>query len=388
MSGKIILKPGKEKPLVNRHPWIFSGAVAKMPDAPDGETVEVLSAGGEWLARAGFNAHSQIVGRVWTFEQDEPVDRAFFARRMARAAQFRPAQDSALRLVNAESDGLPGIVIDRYADFLVAQSLTAAAERHKADWVGVLQEHFAPKGIYERSDVDVRKKEGLAEVTGALAGETPPARLEIVENGAHFWVDVRRGHKTGFYLDQRTNRARAAPYLRGAVLNAFAYTGAFGVYAARQNQAAVLNLDASSSALELAKENFALNQVAALAAYAVGDAFQKLREYRSAGRTFDAIVLDPPKFVTSHANLDRATRGYKDLNLLAFQLLNPGGALVTFSCSGLVSPELLQKIVFGAMVDAGRDARIVEKLGQPPDHPIGLGFPEGEYLKGLIVRVN
>jgi 23S rRNA (cytosine1962-C5)-methyltransferase len=239
----------------------------------------------------------------------------------------------------------------------------------------------------ERSDVDVRKKEGLPETTGVLWGEEPPDKIEIVENGLRFWVDVKRGHKTGFYLDQRLNRQRALPYLRGEVLNAFAYTGAFGVYAAKFNNAHIVNLDASVSSLELARENFALNGVQANADYVVADAFQELRAYRTQGRTFDAIVLDPPKFVTSAANLERAARGYKDLNMLAFQLLKPNGFLVTFSCSGLLDAKLFQQIVFGASVDAKRDAQIVEKLGQSPDHPIGLHFPEGEYLKGLVVRV-
>ncbi|HZQ09603.1 MAG TPA: class I SAM-dependent methyltransferase [Anaerolineae bacterium] len=389
----LILKRGKEKPLLQHHPWVFSGAIARVENASDGDTVEVYDAAGQWLARAAYNSRSQISARVWTFEQNEWIDRAFFHRRIERAANFRrflfgDSQTISCRLVNAESDDLPGIVIDRYNDFLIVQFLTLGSELHKEEIVDELEELFTPRGIYERSDVDVRKREGLSETTGVLHGEEPPDCIQIQENRLGFLVDVKRGHKTGFYFDQRINRLRAAPYLHGAVLNAFAYTGAFGIYAAKTNNAHITNLDASASALELARENFELNSVAENAEYVVADAFQKLREYRAAGQKFDAIVLDPPKFVTSQANLPRATRGYKDLNLLALQLLNPNGFLITFSCSGLVSPDLFQKIVFGAAVDAKRDAQIIEKLGQSPDHAIGLNFPEGEYLKGLILRVE
>jgi len=403
MSGNIYLKRGKEKPLFHRHPWIFSGAIARVENANDGDTVEVYDAQGQWLARAAYNARSQIVARVWTFERDEEIDREFFQGRIENAMaarstfqRFNVSTLNAYRLVNAESDFLPGVVIDRYANFLVAQFLTLGAELHKEMIVDVLAtspltpllqgEGNRARGIYERSDVDVRKKEGLKQATGVLWGEAPPDKIEIVENDLHFFVDVKRGHKTGFYLDQRVNRERALPYLHGEVLNAFAYTGAFGVYAAKMNNARVVNLDVSASALELARENFALNGVEANAEYVVADAFEQLRAFRGQGRTFDAIALDPPKFVTSRGNLERATRGYKDLNMLALQLLSPNGFLVTFSCSGLVDAKLFQQIIFSAAVDAKRDAQIIEKLGQSPDHPVGLHFPEGEYLKGLIVR--
>lgn len=398
-AAKLYLKRGKEKPLRNHHPWIFSGAIARVEGASDGDTVEVYDAGGEWLARAAFNSRSKIAGRVWTFEREEQVDQEFFRRRIAASLHGSPlrrslqeSSDGACRLVNAESDFLPGVVIDRYGEFAVVQFLTLGAERHKADLVGAIQGiHLdsklpPPRGIYERSDVDVRKKEGLPETTGVLWGEEPPDRVEIAENGLAFLVDIKHGHKTGFYLDQRVNRERAARYLRGSVLNAFAYTGAFGVYAAKAGATRVVHLDASAGALELARENVERSAVTADVEYVVGDAFEKLREYRKAGGRFDAIVLDPPKFATSQGNLERAARGYKDLNMLAFQLLQPGGFLVTFSCSGLVDAKLFQQIVFSAAVDAKRDAQIVEKLGQSPDHPIGLNFPEGEYLKGLIAR--
>lgn len=417
MLPKLILKRGKDKPLRQHHPWIFSGAIQRVEEAQDGDTVDVYDADGQWLARAAYNSRSQIAARIWTFDPDEQIDAAFLRKRLERAAQFRMALavdwsvgltdterlQEAVRLVNAESDGLPGVVVDDYAGFFVVQLLTLGAERLKETLTECLQELFAPVSIYERSDVDVRKKEGLTERVGVLAGAAPPERVEICENGLQFLVDVKAGHKTGFYLDQRENRARAARYLRGEVLNVFSYTGAFGVYAAARHGAEVTNLDASASALELAAQNYALNSAAHRSAaqnveFVTADAFQKLRDYKAEGRLFDAIVLDPPKFATSRANLERAARGYKDLNLLALQLLNPNGHLVTFSCSGLVSPDLFQKIVFGASVDAfaarqshdalvGRSVQIVEKLGQSPDHPIGLNFPEGEYLKGLALRV-
>jgi 23S rRNA (cytosine1962-C5)-methyltransferase len=397
MAGKISLKPGREKPLLNHHPWIFSGAIARAEDASDGDVSDVYSAGGKWVARASYNSRSQIVARVWTFTEGEQVDRDFFKRRLASSVARRDeavvGADSrspqlAYRLVNAESDGLPGLVVDRYDDFLVTQFLTLGVESRKPEIVDALEELMEPRGVYERSDVEVRKKEGLPLVQGVLRGEEPPERIEIVEDDLRFQVDVKNGHKTGFYLDQRENRRRAAPYLRGEVLNAFAYTGGFGVYSARAGAAGVLNLDTSEGSLNLALDNFALNGYEAVAGFEPSDAFEKLREFRPQNRRFDSIVLDPPKFVSSKGQVERGLRGYKDLNLLAFQLLSPSGCLVTCSCSGLVTPELFQKVVFGAMRDAAREGQIVEKLTQAPDHPISLAFPEAEYLKGLIVRVE
>ncbi len=397
MVGKIFLKRGKEKPLLNHHPWIFSGAIARVEEAGDGDAVDVYDAQGMWLARGSYNSRSQISARVWTFASDEEIDREFFKRRLASSIGRRDeavigadnrSSRLAYRLVNAESDGLPGLVVDRYDEFLVVQCLTLGVESYKAEFVDVLWESLMPRGIYERSDVDVRKREGLALVKGVLRGEEPPGRIEIVEHGLHFYADVKTGHKTGFYLDQRENRRRAEPYLRGEVLNAFAYTGGFGVYSARAGAAQVLNVDTSSVSLNLARENFALNGFEPCAEFSVGDAFEILREFREQGRRFDAIVLDPPKFVSSQGRMESGLRGYKDINMLAFQLLRPGGCLVTFSCSGLVTPDLFQKVVFGAMRDADHEGQIVEKLSQAPDHPISLAFPEAEYLKGLIVRVE
>ncbi len=395
MPPRIILKPGKDKPLRAHHPWIFSGAIARVEDVHDGDTVDICDAAGRFLARGYYNSRSQIVARVWTFE-DVPIDRSFLRARLARAIAARAAivdrtTTNAYRLVHAESDGLPGVIVDRYDDFVVMQFLTLGAEQRKAELVEAVVELLTPRGIYERSDVDVREKEGLTPSVGVLYGACPPDTIEICENNLRFLVDVKRGHKTGFYLDQRENRARVATWLRTAteVLNVFAYTGGFAVSVCAANKnARVINLDASRDALTLARENMRLNACDAQGEFVEGDAFQVLRRYRDQARTFDAIILDPPKFVFTQAQMASGLRGYKDINLLAFKLLKPGGMLVTFSCSGQVSASLFQQVVFQAATDAQRDAHILAKLSQSPDHPILLAFPESEYLKGLVCRVN
>lgn len=400
MSPKVFLKPGKEKPVLAHHPWIFSGAIARVEGAGDGDTVDVFDAAGKWLARGYYNARSQIAVRVWTWN-DEPIDRAFLRARLERALAARAAwidrdATNAYRLVNAESDLMPGLVVDCYGDFVVMQFLTLGVEKRKEELTELVGGLLEPRGVYERSDVDVREKEGLAPAVGVLRGAGPPDFVEIRENGFRFLVDVKHGHKTGFYLDQRENRRRVAQDLTGfqkpvrsaEILNVFSYTGAFAVYACAANKnARVINLDSSRDALDLARENMRLNGFEERGEFVEGDAFHLLRHYRDEGRSFDAIILDPPKFVHSAAQLEKGLRGYKDINLLAFKLLKPGGTLVTFSCSGQVNAELFQKVLFGAAIDAGRDAQIVAKLLQAPDHPILLSFPESEYLKGLVCRV-
>ncbi|MBM3129863.1 MAG: methyltransferase domain-containing protein [Chloroflexi bacterium] len=396
MPPRIILKPGKEKPLLARHPWVFSGAIARVENARAGETVDVCDATGRFLARGYYNPQSQIAARVWTFD-DAPVDRDFLRARLERAIGARDplidrATTNAYRVVNAESDFLPGVIVDRYADFVVMQFLTLGVETRKMELVELVAELIAPRGIYERSDVDVREKEGLVSSVGVLYGETPPDLIEIRESGFRFGVDVKRGHKTGFYLDQRENRRQLAVSRQPSaveILNVFSYTGGFAVYACAANKnARVVNLDASRDALNLARENMRLNDCDARGEFVEGDAFQILRRYRDQGKSFDAIILDPPKFVSAQAQLHSGLRGYKDINLLAFKLLKPGGTLVTFSCSGQVSAPLFQTVVFQAATDARRDAHIIAKLSQAPDHPILLAFPESEYLKGLVCRVD
>lgn len=393
--GKVTLKKGRDKAARNRHPWIFSGAIARVDGEPaDGDVVDVLDARGTCLGQGYINRRSQITVRMLTLAGEEVFDAGFWRRRLEQSIARRQSllQDdatTACRLVYAESDLLPGLVVDRYDDYLVVQSLTLGIERNKAQIVDLLERIVQPAGIYERSDADVRAREGLAASTGLLCGREPPRPVAIRENGHAFLVDIQGGQKTGFYLDQRSNRARLRSYAAGrTVLNAFAYTGGFAVYAACAGAKRVTSIDTSGEALSLARGNVAANCAEARDdQYVVGDVFQVLRQYRAEGQRFDLIVLDPPKFASSQAQVQAACRGYKDINWLALQLLPPGGILFTLSCSGLVSPDLFQKVVFGASIDAGRQVQILEKLSQAPDHPILLSFPEGEYLKGLLCQV-
>jgi 23S rRNA (cytosine1962-C5)-methyltransferase len=395
----VTLKPGRDKPVRNRHPWVFSGATSRVDrQAANGSIVDVRSAAGEWLARGYLNRRSQIQVRLLTWVEEEAIDEAFWRRRLQRALDGRQAladdpATTAYRLVHGESDGLPGLIVDRYGESLVMQSLTVGIEAVKPMLIDLLNELLQPAVTVERSDVDVRAKEGLAPMAGVVAGPQPGEAglvVEIREHGQRFLVDLLQGQKTGFYLDQRENRRRVAGYCRGArVLNGFGYTGGFAVYALAGGASHVTSLDSSLDALELAERNLQLNgfDPDGQADSVCGDVFQVLRAWRAEGQTFDAIILDPPKFVHKQAQIERAARAYKDINLLGMQLLRAGGILATFSCSGLVTADLFQKIVFGASVDAGRDAQIVERLSQGTDHPVLLSFPEGEYLKGLICRV-
>lgn len=397
------LAPGKEKSLRRLHPWVFSGAIDEEPRrAGFGDTVILVSSEGEFLARAAWSPESQIRARVWTFDENEEVNEDFFRRRLARAIDARRDVSgarvggdagNALRLVHGESDGLPGLVVDRYDDVVVCQFLAAGVEKWQATIVDSLLELTGAATIHERSDADVRSKEGLPLRCGLRAGREAPELVAIRENGRRYLVDVREGHKTGFYLDQRYGRDAAERWCRGReVLNAFSYTGGFAVAALAGGASAVLDVEASAGALALAARNVAANAAEGRAAGAYeaveGDVFTLLRRFRDSRRSFDAIVLDPPKFAEAKAHLDKAARGYKDINLLAFKLLRPGGVLLTFSCSGLMPPDLFQKIVADAAVDARREAVLVERLSQPPDHPVALSFPEGAYLKGLVCRVN
>ncbi len=391
----IVIKRGREKSLLRRHPWIFDGAVAGVEGNPGtGDTVDVLLGGGERAARAAYSPASQIVARVWSFDPGEEIAADFFRDRLSRAFGLRGPlarcdDPGAARLVNAESDHLPGVIVDRYGRWLVVQFLAAGGERWRETIVAELERILSPAGIFERSDVDVREKEGLERRCGLLAGAEPPELVEIVEDGRRFLVDVRGGHKTGFYLDQRDNRSAVAAYARGAeALNCFSYTGGFGVAALAAGAARVTNIDSSAPALALSRRIADLNGIEEhRVEHVEGDVFVVLRRYRDERRSFDLVVLDPPKFAESRSQLPRASRGYKDINLLALKLLRPGGALFTFSCSGLMTSELFQKIVADAALDAGRDARIVRRLSQSADHPVALPFPEGAYLKGLVCVV-
>jgi 23S rRNA (cytosine1962-C5)-methyltransferase len=392
----IILKPGREKSVLRRHPWIFSGAIEHIEDEPrSGGTVDVLSFNREFLAKAAYSPHSQIRARVWTFDPREEIDADFFRKRIQPAIQTRTTLglfttenqiSNAVRLIHAESDGLPGLIVDRYADSLVLQSLTAGSEFWKETLADLLVEITGIKNIYERSDADVRELEGLPIHAGILRGHLSSFILPIIEYDLKFLVDVEHGHKTGFYLDQRANRRRVGELAKDRdVLNCFCYTGGFTVHALAGGAKSVLSVDTSADALALGRENVSINELPAdRSQWLEADVFQALRKFRDENRAFDLIVLDPPKFAPTAAQAEKAARGYKDINLLAFKLLRPGGILATFSCSGGVDAGLFQKIVAGAALDAGVDAQIVEHLSQDRDHPVSLHFPEGTYLKGLV----
>jgi len=388
----LILKPGREKSLLRRHPWVFSGAVAHVDGNPGmGETVDVRDSKGGFLARAAYSPHSQIRGRAWTFEPAEAVDADFLRRRVRAALAQRSTfnvqrSTDALRLIHAESDGLPGVVVDRYGEVLVLQSLTAGSEFWKQTLADILLDETGSSCIYERSDADVRQLEGLPEKVGLLRGAITSYQFPITENGLKFLVNLESGHKTGFYLDQRDNRLKVRQMAEGReVLDCFCYTGGFMVNALAGGAKSVVAVDASAEALALGRGNAALNGgQAERSEWIEGDVFQVLRKFRDAGRAFDMIVLDPPKFAPTAAQAEKASRGYKDINLLAFKLLRQGGLLFTFSCSGGVDAALFQKIVAGAALDAGVEAQIAAHLEQAADHPVALNFPEGAYLKGLI----
>ena len=391
---QIILKPEREKSLLRHHPWIFSGAVAEVRgDPPPGATVEILSVTGEFLAQAAYSPQSQIRARVWTWDREEIVAAAFFHTRLGHAIQSRTGLETeadAYRLAHAESDGLPGMVIDKYGDAVVLQCLSWGAEFWRESIIREIERLVKPVAIWERSDAEVRKLEGLPERTGVVSGLLSQTKIQIVENGLKFSVDTAGGHKTGFYLDQRENRliARGLGAHR-EVLDCFSYTGGFAANALKGGAASVTLVEDSAQALVLARENIALNGLdTGVCEFIDGDAFQVLRRFRDEARQFDLVILDPPKFAPTKAQAERAARGYKDINLLAFKLLRPGGLLVTFSCSGGIDAALFQKIVAGAAQDAGVDARILWHLSQGPDHPVALNFPEGEYLKGFVVEVR
>lgn len=395
MSARIILAKGREKSLLRRHPWIFSGAIERVEGKPlSGETLDVFDKGGNWLARAAWSADSQIRGRVWTFDRDEQIDQDFFVRRLQQAQQWRnvvAARDdlTGYRLIAGESDGLPGITIDRYDNFLVLQLLSSGAEFQRLNLMNALRECYPECNIYERSDVAVRKKEGLKQVTGLLHGEEPPKLLPIRENGVQILVDIKEGHKTGFYLDQRESRLAASRYVNGKkVLNCFCYTGAFGLFALKGNCKQVVNVDVSQPALDIARQNAELNGFdMSRAEFVRADVFKLLREYREQGEKFDVIIMDPPKFIENKGQLAGGCRGYKDINMLAMQLLNPGGTLLTYSCSGLMESGLFQKILADAALDSKREVQFVEQFTQAADHPVLSTYPEGLYLKGFACRV-
>ena len=387
----IRLKPGKEKSLLRRHPWVFDGAIAK-GGGDAGETVRVESHDGAFLAWGAYSPQSRIRVRVWSFDQAQRIDAAFLASLVQRAVALRAGwslPSDGIRLVHGESDGLPGLVVDRYGDTLVAQFTSCGTERWKAVLADALLEATGLQRLYERSDASARALEGLPEVTGWLRGGGDTA-LVIHEHGWRLGLDVAHGHKTGYYLDQRDSRRDCADWVRRLglreVLNCFSYTGGFTVAALAGGAQHVTSVDSSGPALAQARANVELNgHDVARCTFLDADVNASLRAFLAEGRQFDAIVLDPPKLAPTVAHAERAARAYKDINRLGLKLLRPGGLLFTYSCSGGIRVELFQKIVAGAALDAGVDAAIVQRQGGAPDHPVALNFPEGEYLKGLVL---
>lgn len=389
----LVLKPGREKSLKRHHPWVFSGAVESVKGKPSaGGTVAVLDSGGGFLAWASYSPSSQIRARVWTFTEHETVCAEFLLRRIRESiARRKPAEGTnALRLIYSESDGLPGLIADRYADVVVLQFLSAGADHYRETISGILEKETGASCVYERSDADVRAQEGLSVSSGVLKGGPLPEKILIEENGLKFYIDAAQGHKTGFYLDQSENRAILRGFSRGAeVLNCFSYTGGFSVAALAGGAAKVTEIDSSEPALALAAENAELNGFAKpQLSQQRADVFEALRAHVNKGKKYDIVVLDPPKFAATKEQLPKAERAYKDINMLGMKLLKPGGLLFTFSCSGAVSAEAFRKYVSWAALDAGVEARVVRILSQAVDHPITLSFPPSEYLKGLVLRVD
>jgi 23S rRNA (cytosine1962-C5)-methyltransferase len=402
VAGELILKPGKERSLARRHPWVYDTAVARVKGAPgSGATVAVRSSDGAWLAWAAFSPESTLRARCWSFVESETIDAAWLAARVraavARRAHLRPHTD-AVRLVFGEADQLPGLVVDRYAGQLVVQMQAAGVEAWREPLLDALAAATGCADIYDRSDSATRAREGLAPSHGVARGAEPPEFVEVSEHGVRYGVAVRRGHKTGFYVDQRDNRHRVrllVERLRAdgrapRVLNCFCYTGGFSLQALAGGAREVVSVDSSGPALEAARRNLALNPRldAGRAIWLEADVFGELRNLRAAGERYDLIILDPPKFANTAAHAERAARAYKDINLLGLQLLAPGGLLMTYSCSGGIGAELFRKIVAGAALDAGRTTRIVQHLHGAADHPVDLAFPEGEYLKGLLLQAD
>lgn len=396
-TATIVLRAKATKSIERRHPWFFSGAIAQISNGNPqaGDIVTIQAADGKSMGVGYWNGESNIRLRVLTWDTATPIDDDFWRERIQMALDSREPRPNACRLINAENDFLPGLIVDQYGEWLVFQALSLGIDRRKHQIARVLVELLAPRGIFERSDIEIRKLEGLDEQVDVLWGEEPPDAITIEENGHSLLVDVFTGHKTGFYLDQRENRLRLEQWLEQqpnpetmTVLNTFSFTGALTVAALAGGAGRVISVDSSASALDLAKQNVAMN------GFAVNDedfinvnVFDLLRDYRETGELFDVIILDPPKFARHAKQVQRASRGYKDINWLAFRLLKPGGTLWTFSCSNAINADLFQKIVFGAMIDAEREGQIIGTMGASSDHPIALSFPEGAYLKGLICRV-
>jgi len=397
---QLVLKPGKERSLARRHPWIYATAIAQVIGTPGaGDLVAVLAADGRWLAWAAYAPESAIRARCWSYSETDRIDRNWLAARVRDAVARRARlaeQTSAMRLVYGEADLLPGLIVDRYGDQLVVQMQAPGVQAQREPLLDALCEATGCRDVFDRSDSALRAREAMTPQSGVLRGQEPAERIRIHEHGLAYWVDVRRGHKTGFYIDQRDNRRLAFELARELLatarrapraLNAFCYTGAFSVALARGGARHVLSVDSSADALAMARSHVELNALdPASFQWQCADVFEQLRACRDASERFDLIVLDPPKFAASHHHVDRAARAYKDINLNALRLLEAGGLLMTFSCSGAIDVDLFQKIVAGAVIDAGVECVMRARLGASADHPMLMTHPEGEYLKGLLLQ--
>ena len=392
---RIIIKKGKEKAIRQWHPWIFSGAIEKISGKPqNGEVVEVADFQDNFLAYGFYNAQSRVAVRALSWSKDLPVDESFWRRRIRQAVEARrhlldSEHTNACRLIFSEADFLPGLIVDRYADFLSVQILTSGMEEVKSVWIDELQKLLKPKGIFDRSDANARSHEGLAPSSGLLWGEAPPDFISVIENGIKYEVNIAEGQKSGFYCDQRDNRRKVAQYAKGKkVLDCFCYSGGFSLNALAAGAAEVISVDSSALAIETLQRNLKANAFKKPKHQAIqSDVNKQLRAFKEQGVRFDLIVLDPPKYAPSRSALDKAARAYKDLNRLAMLLLNEGGLMATYSCSGAVDIDTFKQILAWAALDAGKEVQFIDQYCQPEDHPVRASFPEGEYLKGLLCRV-
>jgi 23S rRNA (cytosine1962-C5)-methyltransferase len=390
----ILLKKGKEKAAILHHPWIFSGAIDKIKGEPaNGEVIKVLSASQEFLAYGYYNAQSRVAIRLMEWEEDVQIDKAWYQKKIKEAIASRAhvltSETNTCRLVFSEADYLPGLIIDKYADFLSLQILSAGMENAKAELIEILREELNPVGIFDKSDASARTHENLDPAQGLLWGENPPEFIEVIENGIKYHINIAEGQKSGFYCDQRDNRQILADYTKGkSVLDCFCYSGGFTLNSLKQGATHVTSVDSSALAVETLQHNLGLNGFSSDQQTSIqSDVNKQLRVFKEEGKLFDVIVLDPPKYAPSRSAVDRAARAYKDLNRLGMLLMERGGILATFSCSGAVDMDTFKQIIAWAALDAGKEVQILKQFHQPEDHPIGLSFPEGEYLKGLLLRV-
>ncbi|WP_316830554.1 class I SAM-dependent rRNA methyltransferase [Pedobacter aquatilis] len=391
---EIILKKGKEKAAIQRHPWVFSGALEKVKGKPeDGEVVKVFAFDNEFLAYGYFNSNSRVAVRLLEWDESQTIDKKWYQNRLQQAIASRQfilsEETNTCRLVFSEADFLPGLIVDQYADFLSLQILSSGIEKVKDLIVEILKTALNPKGIFDKSDATARGHEGLPIENGLLWGENPPEFLEVKENGISYNINIAEGQKSGFYCDQRDNRKILASYTKGKkVLDCFSYSGGFSLNSLANDAESVTSVDSSGLAVDTLKQNVALNHFDVNKVTAIqSDVNKQLRAFKESGELFDVIVLDPPKYAPSRSALDRAARAYKDLNRLGMLLLEKGGLLATFSCSGAVDIETFKQIIAWAALDAGKEVQIIKQFCQPEDHPVRISFPEGEYLKGLLIRV-